>query len=700
MPIEKINFKRPRSTTQSVFLTEEMTALELSAVTAAKVDEMVEAVNGVEQSAIEATAVVDEMRIAQEQFMLENNDIRQELVTDNQDYIDALEASKATFDATMTSDLNTFKSETTADKIAYEAGLNTSKTTFEANMTDMLEDFETSTNASKTTFETNMTNTLNTFTANVNQTVLDIEENANNVLIPDLVADAIADGSLIQPVVNRLDKLYVSVTDAVFGAVGDGVHDDTAAFQAALDTKKKVYIPQGEYKITAPLKIYKGTQLIGREGGSDYYNDGKVKLIFAPTIPQSNMFITEEAPIMEYIFGVTIGGFSVRGEQGGYLFYLPKMCSMYLFDIKQYGGFNYGLLVDGFLDCQIDRCSFQGHYIAGIHAIASYYLTTTTVFTNCYVSQGDKGMIIEEGATNSLVFNSCTFESLNMLADIYTRNNVYFNNLYTENLPKSGNSYMFQIGVNGAKTSTDNNNVTINGGFIEGNIPNIATTKFMNIDYIRNVSVSNVTLQQFQRLFDFTNNLQNLTLVNVSTNFVVHLGNATNDWNKVNTLGGHMPYTLLDSLHDQVFLGVPKLRSYKSNNGTPVGIITPRTIGEEVFDTSTSLWYKSTGYSANDWKQATINPIRTYTTSPITVIVPLYIGEELLDTTNKIWYKSTGLTSDDWITVNEVITYRTNAATPVGAIVPLFVGEELIDTTAKNWYKATGLTNVDWKILT
>jgi hypothetical protein len=56
-------------------------------------------------------------------------------------------------------------------------------------------------------------------------------------------------------------KDVVSVKD--FGAVGNGVADDTAAIQAAINASNYVYFPEGYYKITASLDISKNITLLG-----------------------------------------------------------------------------------------------------------------------------------------------------------------------------------------------------------------------------------------------------------------------------------------------------------------------------------------------------------------------------------------------------------------------------------------------------
>lgn len=43
---------------------------------------------------------------------------------------------------------------------------------------------------------------------------------------------------------------------------------------------------------------------------------------------------------------------------------------------------------------------------------------------------------------------------------------------------------------------------------------------------------------------------------------------------------------------------------------------------------------------------------RTCSGSPSGALVPYYLGEEVLDTTNTVWYKSTGDSTIDWVALN------------------------------------------------
>lgn len=53
----------------------------------------------------------------------------------------------------------------------------------------------------------------------------------------------------------------VNVKD--FGAVGDGVHDDTEAFQNAISARKRVYVPEGIYCISKTLELQNGSRFYG-----------------------------------------------------------------------------------------------------------------------------------------------------------------------------------------------------------------------------------------------------------------------------------------------------------------------------------------------------------------------------------------------------------------------------------------------------
>lgn len=67
-------------------------------------------------------------------------------------------------------------------------------------------------------------------------------------------------GATGQTVQTKLEQ-YVSVKD--FGAVGDGVADDTAAIQAAVNASTSVFIPVGTYMVSSTISIPNNTTVYG-----------------------------------------------------------------------------------------------------------------------------------------------------------------------------------------------------------------------------------------------------------------------------------------------------------------------------------------------------------------------------------------------------------------------------------------------------
>jgi hypothetical protein len=85
-----------------------------------------------------------------------------------------------------------------------------------------------------------------------------------NVNAEDVVYDPPFNGAVSTNVEARLSET-ISVKD--FGAVGDGVADDTAAIQAAVDASTNVYFPAGNYLISNSIKLVDWADLRGAGTG-------------------------------------------------------------------------------------------------------------------------------------------------------------------------------------------------------------------------------------------------------------------------------------------------------------------------------------------------------------------------------------------------------------------------------------------------
>jgi len=151
-------------------------------------------------------------------------------------------------------------------------------------------------------------------------------------------------GAVERTVESRLQDV-VSVKD--FGAVGDGVTDDTAAIQAAIDSvqaygKRHVYFPAGNYKTTAPILIQQGITLEGSGSSvcSILANHGGNGLVFQPS---------DAGSANSYLSAAGIKGLGVTrtdSGDGGAAIWLRQCNGFKAVDVRAHNH-DYGIRVSG-----------------------------------------------------------------------------------------------------------------------------------------------------------------------------------------------------------------------------------------------------------------------------------------------------------------------------------------------------------------
>ena len=92
------------------------------------------------------------------------------------------------------------------------------------------------------------------------------------------------------------NKLQESVSVKDFGAVGDGIADDTAAIQAAINATTAIYIPQGIYKVTGTITLKSNLSIImDKTTVIDFSTAGAVPCFYATGTVASSLLLTSNA---------------------------------------------------------------------------------------------------------------------------------------------------------------------------------------------------------------------------------------------------------------------------------------------------------------------------------------------------------------------------------------------------------------------
>jgi len=227
-----------------------------------------------------------------------------------------------------------------------------------------------------------------------------------------------------------------------FGAIGDGVADDTAAIQAALNAGGAVYFPMGEYKVSATLRVeLDGMSLIGegsgnRKGASQPGTG--VRILAAAGFVGASILRVQRAaddrPLTHiHISDLSVEGNNVAGAIDGIVFRASQstihhvsiwQCTGNGLRVRGYVSPNWDTYDDMFHNLLIGECTLAGAYLdnngADTHWSHCVFLGNQDNFalvggssvqvTGCHFYDSSRYNIFFNGAGSRSKFSNCKIE--------------------------------------------------------------------------------------------------------------------------------------------------------------------------------------------------------------------------------------------------------------------------------------------------
>jgi hypothetical protein len=193
-------------------------------------------------------------------------------------------------------------------------------------------------------------------------------------------------------------KLRESVSVKDFGAVGDGVTDDTAAIQLALNSGVPyVLLPPGTYLVTATLTIASANiTLAGQSGGTQAYQTATINHSASSTGPLFSLNSSSNG-------GACLRNFNVTGGNGSFCIVSSRPYVRYEYiHMEPYNGGGIQLLYTsgGSSSSEINQCQWVGPASASAYTAFEIDVNGGDVAINhCTAIRGAIGLNIIRGQT-------------------------------------------------------------------------------------------------------------------------------------------------------------------------------------------------------------------------------------------------------------------------------------------------------------
>lgn len=216
-----------------------------------------------------------------------------------------------------------------------------------------------------------------------------------------------------QSVIDAVASYSADVSVKSYGAVGDGVTDDTAAIQSAVNSENNVFFPAGTYLVSSPITLLSNRSLYG-EGASSV-------ILYTGTATSQGALYANSGSASTYVENLKIYDLKVLGQVASLGF----------------SEFVHLIALHGVRNCLIDNCVIEGFrgdgIIFGSGDVAGQERHNVDVtVSNCYIdgvnNDNRNGISVIDGngvTIENNYFTRCTKSTMPGAIDIEPDDNIY-----------------------------------------------------------------------------------------------------------------------------------------------------------------------------------------------------------------------------------------------------------------------------------